>query len=280
MDQHAKEIAKKSKSSFYYAFNLLPAQQRNAMTTVYAFCRKTDDIVDENDFSDEVKYENLRKWRVELEKGLKGNSSLPLLNNLSKIISQFNIPLDPFFDLIKGMEMDIQQSRYPTSDDLMKYCYRVAGTVGLMSIEIFGYKSISTRKYAINLGYAMQLTNILRDIKKDAKIGRIYLPLEDLKRFDYSEEELFSNVYNDNFVALMSYEASKAKDYFSKANRALDISDKPSLFAARAMQHIYFNLLKKLEAKNFNVYSENINVGKTEKAAIAVGVWAKYNLVY
>ena len=280
MDQHAKEIAKKSKSSFYYAFNLLPAQQRNAMTTVYAFCRKTDDIVDENDFSDEVKYENLRKWRVELEKGLKGNSSLPLLNNLSKIISQFSIPIDPFFDLIKGMEMDIQQSRYPTSDDLMKYCYRVAGTVGLMSIEIFGYKSISTRKYAINLGYAMQLTNILRDIKKDAKIGRIYLPLEDLERFNYSEEELFSNVYNDNFVALMSYEASKAKEYFIKANRALDISDKPSLFAARAMQHIYFNLLKKLEAKNFNVYSENINVGKTEKAAIAVGVWAKYNLVY
>lgn len=280
MDQQAKQIAKKSKSSFYYAFNLLPAQQRDAMTTVYAFCRKTDDIVDENDFSDEVKYDNLRKWRVELEKGLKGNSSLPLLNNLSKIISQFNIPLEPFFDLIKGMEMDIQQSRYPTSDDLMKYCYRVAGTVGLMSIEIFGYKSISTRKYAINLGYAMQLTNILRDIKKDAKIGRIYLPLEDLKRFNYSEEELFSNVYNDNFVALMSYEASKAKEYFSKANRALDISDKPSLFAARAMQHIYFNLLKKLEAKNFNIYSENINVGKTEKAAIAVGVWAKYNLVY
>jgi len=280
MNQQAKQIAKKSNSSFYYAFNLLPAKQRDAMNTVYAFCRKTDDIVDENDFPDEIKYENLRKWRIELEKGLKENSTLPLLNNLSKIISQFNIPLEPFFDLIKGMEMDIQQSRYPTIDDLMQYCYRVAATVGLMSIEIFGYKNISTRKYAINLGYALQLTNILRDIKKDALIGRIYLPLEDLKRFNYSEQDLFSNVYNENFVALMSYEANRAKEYFAKANRALDISDKPSLFAARAMQHIYFNLLKKLESKNFNVFSENINVGKAEKAAIAVGVWAKYNLVY
>ncbi len=280
MNQQAKQIAKKSNSSFYYAFNLLPAKQRDAMTTVYAFCRETDDIVDENDFSDEVKYENLRKWRVELEKGLKGKSTLPLLNSLSNIIDQFNIPLDPFFDLIKGMEMDIQRSRYPTIDELLQYCYRVAATVGLMSIEIFGYKNISTRKYAINLGYAMQLTNILRDIKKDALVGRIYLPLEDLKKFNYSEQELFSNVYNENFVALMRYEANRAKEYFEKANRALDISDKPSLFAARAMQHIYFNLLRKLESKNFDVFSENINVGKTEKAVIAVGVWAKYNLVY
>ena len=280
MNQQAKEISKKSKSSFYYAFNLLPANKRDAMTTLYAFCRETDDIVDENNFSDEVKYEALRKWRLELENSLVGNSSLPLLNSLSKTIKQFKIPVEPFFELIKGMEMDIQQSRYTTFDDLTQYCYRVAATVGLMSIEIFGYKNISTRKFAINLGLALQMTNILRDIKKDAKIGRIYLPLEDLKKFNYSEEDLFANVYNDNFVALMRYEANRAKDYFVKANRALDISDKPSMFAARAMQHIYFNLLKKMEAKNFNVFAENIKVGKAEKAAIAVGVWAKYNLVY
>ena len=109
MSSEAKEIAKESKSSFYFAFNLLPASQRDAMNTVYAFCRKTDDIVDENDFSSEVKFENLHKWRVELEKGLKGESNLQLLNHLSKIINQFNIPIDPFFDLIKGMEMDIQR---------------------------------------------------------------------------------------------------------------------------------------------------------------------------
>lgn len=280
MDAQAKEISKKSKSSFYYAFNLLPEHKREAMTTLYAFCRETDDIVDENDLSSELKYEALHKWKMELEKSFSGESSLSLLNNLAKVIKQFKIPIEPFFDLIKGMEMDVQQSRYPTIDDLTKYCYRVAATVGLMSIEIFGYKNISTRKFAINLGLALQLTNILRDIKKDANIGRIYLPQEDLKKFNYSEEELLANVYNNNFVRLMRFEADRAKDYFAKANKNLDIADKPSMFAARAMQHIYFNLLKKLESKNFNVFAENINVGKAEKAIIAVGVWAKYNLVY
>jgi phytoene synthase len=130
------------------------------------------------------------------------------------------------------------------------------------------------------LGYALQLTNIIRDVKKDASIGRIYLPLEDLEKFNYSEEELFSNVYNENFVSLMRYETERAKKYFEKANRALDISDRRSLFSARAMQHIYFNLLKKIEAKNFDVFSENIKVNKTEKVLIAVGVWTKYSLIY
>ena len=280
MDAQAKKISKKSKSSFYYAFNLLPVHKREAMTTLYAFCRKTDDIVDENNLANEVKFEDLRRWRLELEKSLSGESSFALLNNLSKIIKQFKIPIEPFFDLIKGMEMDIQQSRYPTIDDLIKYCYRVAATVGLMSIEIFGYKNISTRKFAINLGLALQLTNILRDIKKDALSGRIYLPLEDLKKFNYSEEDLFANVYNDNFVCLMRFETNRAKEYFEKANKCLDIVDKPTMYAAKAMQHIYFNLLKKLEAKNFDVFNENINVSKTEKTVIAIGVWAKYNLVY
>lgn len=280
MKSEAKDIARKSKSSFYYAFNLLPAKQRDAMNTVYAFCRRTDDIVDENDFSDDVKYENLRKWRIELERGLKGASNYPLLNNLSKIINQFNIPIEPFFDLIKGMEMDLQNIRYSNIDDLMEYCYRVAATVGLMSIEIFGYKNESAKKYAVNLGYALQLTNILRDVKKDADYGRIYLPQEDLQKFGYSENELLNSVYNENFVSLMRFEARRAKQYFEIANNSLNFEDKPSMFAARAMQHIYFNLLKKIESKNYNVFDENIKVSTSQKTAIAVGVWAKYGLVY
>jgi len=250
------------------------------MNTLYAFCRETDDIVDENDFSPEVKFENLNKWHNELELSLLGKSSNSLLNSLSKIIHQFNIPVEPFFELIKGMEMDIQQNRYKTFDELIQYCYRVAATVGLMSIEIFGYKNVSTRKYAINLGYALQITNILRDVKKDAAEGRIYLPSEDMERFNYSEEELFTNTYNDNFVQLMRYEANRAKDFFYRANLNLDIYDKPKLFAARAMQHIYYNLLKKMEAENFNVFERKISVSKPEKVLIALGVWAKYRLVY
>ncbi len=279
MDQ-AKEIAQKSKSSFYYAFNLLPAHQRDAMNTVYAFCRKTDDIVDEGNDPTDLKYENLHKWRIELEKGLKGNSDYHLLNKLSKIISQFNIPLDPFFELIKGMEMDLQQQRYLTIDDLMQYCYRVASTVGLMCIEIFGYKNQSAQNFAVNLGYALQLTNIMRDVKKDAENGRIYLPQDDLKKFDYSEMELMESRYNEKFYQLMKCQGERAQQYFDKANEALNYEDKPSMFAARAMQHIYYKLLKRLEKHEFNVFDKDINVNKYEKVGIAVGVWAKYSLVY
>ncbi|MCF8240932.1 MAG: presqualene diphosphate synthase HpnD [Melioribacteraceae bacterium] len=279
MDQ-SKEIAKKSKSSFYYAFNLLPAEKRDAMNTVYAFCRQTDDIIDEGMDPDYLKYEKLHKWRVELEQALYGSSDFYLLNKLAQIIRQFNIPFDPFFELIKGMEMDLQQKRYLSFDDLIKYCYRVASTVGLMCIEIFGYKNSSTRDYAINLGLALQLTNIMRDVKTDAEAGRIYLPQEDLQKFSYSEDELISSKYNGNFISLMDYEFDRALNYFNMANKSLDFDDKPSLFAARAMQHIYYKLLMKLKENDFDIFSKDINVSKLEKTSIAVGVWAKYSLVY
>ena len=169
MTDIAKEISKKSNSSFYYAFNLLPSAKRDAMNTVYAFCRQTDDIVDEGSDPASLKYEKLRKWRIELEKSFSGHSEYLILNKLSSTIQNFNIPLEPFFELLKGMEMDLQKNRYLTFDDLQLYCYRVASTVGLMCVEIFGYKHASTRDFAINLGIALQLTNILRDIKKDAE---------------------------------------------------------------------------------------------------------------
>lgn len=276
----AKEIAKKSKSSFYYAFNLLPEQKREAMNTVYAFCRQTDDLVDEGSEPDEIKYENLIRWKRELENGLKGKSNYFLLNNLSKIIKQFNIPLDPFFDLISGMEQDLLKKRYQNFDDLKDYLYKAASTVGLMCIEIFGYKNKSAKDFAINLGYALQLTNILRDVKKDSKENRIYLPKDDMVNFKYSENDIFNSNYNNNFTSLMEFEASRAKEFFIKANQSLDFDDKPAMFAARAMQHIYFKLLKKLETEAFNVFDKKINVSTFEKASIAIGVWAKYRLVY
>lgn len=280
MKSNEKIISKKSKSSFYYALNLLPEDKREAMHTVYAFCRKTDDIIDEGNIPDELRYEQLRKWRIELEKGLKGESEFTLLNKLSDIINRFNIPFEPFFELIKGMEMDLQKKSYLTMDDLLEYCYYVASTVGLMCIEIFGYKNKSAVDFAINLGYALQLTNIMRDVKVDADMGRIYVPSELLNKFNYSEQDILNNVYNDNYLALMNELDTKARGYFEKANRNLDFEDKRAMFAARAMQHIYFNLLKKLEKKEFNVYNERINVSKIQKTGIALGVWAKYSLVY
>ena len=280
MVDSSKQIAKESKSSFYYAFSLLPQPKRDAMNAVYAFCRKTDDIVDEGSEPDDLKYEKLRKWRIELEKALKGNSDYALLNKVAVIIKQFNIPLEPFFELIIGMEMDLQRKRYLSFDDLTQYCYRVASTVGLMCIEIFGYKNNSAKDYAINLGVAMQLTNILRDVGKDSENGRIYIPQQDLSSFNYTEDEIFSKTYNPNFVSLMEYEAGRAKEFFNKANQSLDFEDKPSMFPARAMQHIYYKLLQKIEASDYDVLNGKIKVNKFEKAGIAFGVWAKYSLVY
>ncbi len=280
MDEQLKQIAKESNSSFYYAFSLLEQPKRDAMNAVYAFCRKTDDIVDEGDDSEEIKFERLRKWKNELEKALFSKSDSYLFTKLASIIRQFNIPVDPFFELIKGMEMDLQHTRYRSMDDLVQYCYRVASTVGLMCIEIFGYKNRSAKDYAVNLGLAMQMTNILRDVKKDSERGRIYLPQNDLTNFNYSEEDLFALRYNSNFVSLMKYEAAIAEKYFNKADQSLDFDDKPSMFPARAMQHIYHRLLKKIEREKFDVFNQKIKVGSLEKGAISLGVWAKYSLVY
>ncbi len=250
------------------------------MNTVYAFCRETDDIVDEGFEPVEVKFEKLRKWHIELEKAFIGESSYTLLNTLAKTIRQFNIPLEPFFELLKGMEMDLQNKRYVDFEDLKLYCYRVASTVGLMCIEIFGYKHNTAKDFAVNLGIALQLTNIMRDVKKDSLNGRIYLPQEDLEKFRISEQEIFKGIYSPGFRALMEYEAERAKYYFNKANEALNLDDKPSMFAARAMQHIYYKLLEKIIGADYNVFEKNIKVTKFEKIGISLGVWAKYSLVY
>jgi phytoene synthase len=280
MNDIAKEISRKSKSSFYYAFNLLPTDKRDAMNTVYAFCRKTDDIIDEDGESVDVKYEMLRKWRIELEKAFNGTSNFSLLNKLVKTISQFNIPVEPFFELIKGMEMDLQETKYLTFEDLRLYCYRVASTVGLMCIEIFGYKHKSAKDFAVNLGIALQLTNILRDIKRDSQKGRIYLPQEDMEKFNYTEKDIKSQSYNQNFIELMKYEADRAKFYFDEATKCLNRDDKKAMFAARAMQHIYYRMLEKIVDADYNIYQKDIKVRSFEKIGISLGVWAKYSLVY
>ncbi len=276
----AKEIAKKSKSSFYYAFNLLPAEQRDAMNTVYAFCRETDDIVDEGSIDDNLKFERLRRWRIELEKSLNGHSDYHLINKLARTIQNFNIPLEPFFDLLKGMEMDLQQKRYVTFNDLQTYCYHVASTVGLMCIEIFGYRHHSAKDFAVNLGIALQLTNILRDVKKDAEKGRIYLPKEDLEKFNYNESDIFNNTYNENFQKMMKYQVERAKEYFDAATNCLNREDKKAMFAARAMQHIYSRMLNKIVDADYDVYNKSIRISKVKKVGISLGVWAKYRLVY
>ncbi len=274
------EITAKSKTNFLYSFKLLPKEKNEAINTVYAFCRQTDDIADNESDSDEVKFRKIHLWRGELEKALQGNSNYPLLNQLKKIISKFSIPVEPFFELIKGVESDLQTSRYKDFETLYRYCYRVAVTVGLMSIEVFGYKTRNAKEYAANLGIAMQLTNILRDIKVDALNGRIYIPEEDLKRFGYTEDDLLNSRYNNSFVELMKFECKRAREYFEKANDCFDPKDRKLLFPARIMQNIYVGILKKIEKMNYNVFKKKARVSKLKKLYITFGVYIKYNLAY
>ncbi|MBS1517334.1 MAG: squalene/phytoene synthase family protein [Bacteroidetes bacterium] len=272
---------KNSRSSFFYSFSLLPKEKNEAINTVYEFCRETDDIVDENNSSADIKKSRIQEWKTELEEAIKNqNSKFSLLNKVSSVMKKFSIPSEPFFDLIKGMELDIAKNRYNTFGELNDYCYKVASTVGLMSIEIFGYKNPKTKDFAVNLGIALQLTNILRDIKTDAALGRIYIPLEDLEKFNYGENELMNLSYNEKFRNLMKFECERAHSYYRKANESLTEDDKGLMFAARIMQHIYFRILKKIEKRNYNVFEETVKVSKLKKIFITAGVFIKYKLLY
>ena len=268
-------IDKNRKSNFYYSFLMLPKPKREAINVVYAWCRIADDIVDE-EASISAKHQLLVQWGKEFELGLIGESRYQLVNTLAQIIKRFNIPLDHFNELIKGMEMDLVKTRYETFRDLKEYCYRVASTVGLICTEIFGYKHEEAKEYSINLGIALQLTNILRDVAADAKKGRIYLPLEDLDRFGYSEEELFAGKYNVKFQRMMKYEAERARSYFAEAIKHLSEDDKPLFIAALIMQEIYFRLLQDIENAEYNVFKNRIKVSNIKKLLITFKAWRKY----
>ncbi len=267
-------------SNFAYSFSFLPRAEREAMNTVYAFCRYTDDIVDaepqqRDDESIAKKRALLSKWRSEVDKCYEGNSQHPLLRNLTPVVHRFDIPRQYFHTLIDGCERDLVQHQYQTFEELQEYCYSVASIVGLMCIEIFGYRHDETREYAVNLGYAMQLTNIIRDVHEDYKNGRIYLPMEDLERFKYTERDLANGIYNDNFVNLMSFQVRRSREYYHKARAALRSDERFTLFAAEVMDAIYYRLLEKIELNDYNVFSGKIRVSTPHKFLIALRLWMK-----
>lgn len=265
----APDFSRNRLSNFYFSFFSLPEPKREAIETIYAFCRYTDDIVDEENADTKEKHRRLRQLTAELRLSLSGSSNYPVLNRLGSIIRRFDIPVVHFQNLLKGMEMDLHKSRYETFKELEEYCYRVASTVGLICAEVFGYHHEATKEYAINLGKALQLTNILRDIKADAKRGRIYLPKEDMSRFGYSEEELLASVYNERFIELMQFECDRAHAYFKKAKTYLAEDDKPLFTAARTMGNIYYLLLRRIRAANYDVFSKRIRLGSPAKLLVA-----------
>lgn len=256
-------------SNFLLPIRFLPPPKREAIETIYAFCRYSDDIVDEEADVKE-KYRRLLIWTGELQLALQGVSRFAFLNRLVSVIEKFNIPTHHFLDLLKGMEMDLMKNRYESFDELQQYCYRAASTVGLICAEVFGYHHERTKEYALNLGIALQLTNILRDIKTDAKKGRIYIPREDLRRFGYTEEELLSSTYNDRFRAMMEFECQRAHEFYKKAKSCLAEDDKPLFTAARAMGNIYYLLLLRIERARYDVFSKRIRLASPIKLLVAM----------
>ena len=266
-----------AKSSFDFSFSFLPSEKREALKTVYAFCRTTDDIVDGGgDVRTNV--ERLRHWRTELERALSGTSEYALLNQLSGVAQRFHIPVQYFYELVRGVEMDLEKNRYETFGELKEYCYFVASTVGLMSLGVFGPRNERTQEYAINLGIALQLTNILRDVGLDARYGRIYLPQEDLRAFGYTEHDLLERRYTPEFQSLMEFETRRAEEFFLKAQASLPAEDKRAMFAAKIMERIYFHTLQKIRDARFNVFDNSIRLPRPIQFLIALKYWVKQRL--
>ncbi len=271
--QLVSRLTRKSRSNFYYAFLLLPRPQREAMYAVYAFCRIVDDVVDMGG-DPEVQRKELAHWRREVARCYEGTPEEPVTQRLAHAVRAYPIPRVALEEIINGVEMDLDRSSYETFDELYPYCYRVAGAVGLCCIEIFGYSDPRARDYAVNLGAALQLTNILRDLQADARQGRIYVPGEDLRRFGVSPEDLRLGRYTTQFVELMEFEALRARSFYRRAWETLPEADARRLFAAEIMGHTYFALLRAIEARRYRVFDGRITVPVATKLAIALRCWA------
>lgn len=261
----AKKITRRSKSNLALAFVSLGKERRADITTFYAFCRVIDDIADSDELTVEEKRDSLGAWRRWLSHA--GPEEDPLAPVIRSLIAKY--PLTPAMleEIIAGVEMDLTISRYASWEDLRLYCYRVASAVGLVSIEIFGYTNPRCKEYAVELGLALQTTNIIRDVGKDMRLGRIYLPQDEIARFGYSEAELLAGQHNERFVALMNFEARRAYEFFATAARLLPPEDRRAMVAAEIMARIYHTLLRKIERDNFRVFDREYRLNRLQKTA-------------
>lgn len=259
------------RSTFYFPMLLLPRLQREAVLTVYDFCRFTDDIVDRA-VESSIRYnpaEKLEQWRKALLEAIQRESPYPLLNRLVETAHRFVIPFELFFELIRGVEMDLTRRRYLTFDELYLYCYRVASTPGLMTMRILGQNNDSMNAYAIHLGIAMQLTNIIRDIGDDYQQDRIYIPQEDLRRWNVAESTFAEKPMKDNFVEMLRHQIERAKSYYQKADEHYNGDCRP----ARAVQNIYYALLLKTEKNLEHILERRIRLSFLQKMKILIHTW-------
>ena len=276
--QHSHAITQKSASNLALAFILLPQPKRDAMSALYAFCREVDDFADEDSAPVEQRREQLAAWRQDIKLACDGQTPrFPTNRELQPVIRQFGLRFEFFDELIKGCEMDLVTLRYKDFEQLELYCYRVASAVGLLSIEIFGHQNPATRDYAIYLGKALQLTNILRDVKNDAARGRIYLPQAELEKHGVSEREILDSKYSDRYQALAGSVAQRAKNFYQLAQKTLPPEDRKSMVAAELMGSVYWQLLQKLERGKFNVFAaQPLKLSKPHKLALIFRSWLRF----
>jgi len=275
----AARLTRKSRSNFYYAFLALPKARRDALYAVYAFCRTVDDIADLGDERGTDRAEQRRAldgWRRDValcyEPG--GAPTDPIAARLAQAVRTFAIPREALLAIIDGVAMDLDRVRYETAEDLYPYCYRVASAVGLCCIEIFGYTDPRARQYAVDLGTALQLTNIIRDVGADARGGRFYVPQEDLRKFGVTVDDLTAGRYTEPLVQLMRHQADRARRFYRAARENFPSVDARSLVPAEIMGRIYFALLEEIEARRFQVFGERITVPTGRKVSIAFRCWA------
>ena len=267
-------------TNFYYSFLVLPEHKRRAIIAVWDFCRAVDDDVDERagllstEASRRAAAASLAGWREELAACFEGlQPRTPQGIALAPQVSAFKLPRKPFDDVIDGVEIDLDRPRFRTFDELREYCLRVASAVGLVCIEIFEYTNPRSRQYAIDLGIALQLTNILRDLGRDLAAGRLYLPVEDLERFSVAEDGLREGRASPSIRALLGFQSRRAREYYAAAARELPQEDARRLAAARIMGAIYLNLLERIETSGYDVFSAPIRVPRWRQATLAASTW-------
>ena len=273
-DEYCQDKAAASGSSFYYSFLFLPPERRRAITALYAFCREIDDVVDECHDA-QIAATKLAWWREELARVYAGNPQHPIGQALRPATERFNLPHELLSEIIDGMEMDLTQSRYLDFTALSLYCYRVASVVGLLAAEIFGYQDRHTQKYAHDLGMAFQLTNIIRDVGEDARRGRVYLPLDVLKRFGVTVDDLFEARQTDNFRKLMEFQIERAEHYYAQALAQLPASDRKTQRPGLIMAAIYRDVLDVIKAEGCLVLKQRTSLTPLRKLWLAGLTWVR-----
>ncbi len=275
-NEYCKEKAATSGSSFYYSFLFLPKAKRQAITALYAFCREVDDIADEcKDVS--VARIKLAWWRTEIAHLYAGKPQHPVSKALAEAINCYQLDEEHFLEIIDGMEMDLDQNRYADFKQLQLYCYRVASVVGLLSVQIFGFKNRKTLKYAHDLGMALQLTNIIRDVGEDARRNRIYLPLDELKKFGVTEAEILNSQASDKIKELLEFQIERAETFYDRALRELPTDDRKTQRTGLMMAAIYRTLLREIKADNpTQVLNARISLPPLRKFWLAWKTFIKY----